>query len=157
MARTVADTALMLSVIAGADPRSPISYAVNPRAFLDAVRRPSVRGLRVAWAATSASRRSTTRSARSRAPPPGVSPLGARVEEVHPDFSGLREIVLTSRGISMVARHEEKLAKWRGVMQENLVKNIDHGLALTPVEIGRAERLRTELWHRVRAFRSATT
>src|SRR6266850_7226188 len=40
MARTVTDTALMLSAIAGADPRSPISYAVNPRAFLDAVRRP---------------------------------------------------------------------------------------------------------------------
>jgi amidase len=49
MARTVADTALMLSVIAGADARAPISYAVSPRAFLDAVRRPSVRGLRVAW------------------------------------------------------------------------------------------------------------
>ena len=78
--------------------------------------------------------------------------LGARVEEAHPDFSGLRDIVLTSRGASMVARHEDRLAKWRDAMQENLVKNIEHGLALTPSQIGRAERLRTELWERVRVF-----
>jgi amidase len=52
----------------------------------------------------------------------------------------------------MVARHEDRLAKWRDAMQENLVKNIDQGLALTPSQIGRAERLRTELWERVRVF-----
>jgi amidase len=78
--------------------------------------------------------------------------LGAKVEEAHPDFTGLREIVVTSRGASMVARHEPRLEKWRGAMQENLVKNIDLGLALTPSQIGRAERLRTELWERVRVF-----
>ena len=33
MARTVADAALMLSVMAGPDDRSPISYAVNTRAM----------------------------------------------------------------------------------------------------------------------------
>src|SRR5207248_8721478 len=53
---------------------------------------------------------------------------------------------------SMVARHEDRLAKWRDAMQENLVKNIEHGLALTRSQIGRAERLRTELWERVRVF-----
>jgi amidase len=52
----------------------------------------------------------------------------------------------------MVARHDEKLPKWREQMQANLVKNIEHGLRLTPSQIGRAERLRTELWHRVRTF-----
>jgi amidase len=153
MARTVADTALMLSVIAGADARAPLSYAVKPRAFLDAVRRPSVRGLRIAWGgdlgvtAVDDEVRALTRAAAD-----VFRRLGARLEEAHPDFSGLREIVLTSRGASMVARHEDRLAKWRDAMQENLVKNIDHGLALTPSEIGRAERLRTDLWERVRTF-----
>jgi amidase len=52
----------------------------------------------------------------------------------------------------MVARHDEKLPKWREQMQDNLVKNIEEGLRLTPSEIGRAERLRTALWHRVREF-----
>ena len=153
MARTVADTALMLSVIAGADARAPISYAVNPRAFVDAVRRPSVRGLRVAWAGdlgvtpVDDEVRAVTRAAAD-----AFRRLGARVDETHPDFTGLREIVLTSRGISMVARHADRLPKWRDAMQENLVRNIDHGLTLTPEQIGRAERLRTELWERVRVF-----
>jgi amidase len=153
MARTVGDVALTLSTMAGPDARAPISYPVDTRALLAAVRRPSVKGLRVAWGGDL-----------------GVTPvddevraicrraadvfrrLGARVEDAHPDYAGLAEIVLTSRGAAMVARHEEKLPKWRDQMQENLVKNIEQGLRLTPSDIGRAERLRTELWHRVRTF-----
>jgi amidase len=153
MARTVADTALMLSVMAGADARAPISYAVDTRVFIDALRRPRVRGLRVAWGGdlgvtpVDDEVRAITRAAAD-----AFRRLGARVEEAHPDFGGLRDIVLASRGVSMVARHEDRLAKWRDAMQENLVKNIEQGLALTPSQIGRAERLRTELWERVRIF-----
>ncbi len=153
MARTVGDLALMLSVIAGPDPRSPISYPVDPRTFTAAVRRPVLRGVRIAWS-----------------PDLGVTPvdheiqrvaesatlvlrrLGARVDEAHPDFSGLLDIVLASRGFSMVARHEDKLPKWREVMQDNLVKNIEYGLTLRASDIARAERARTELWERVRKF-----
>src|SRR5213594_2460419 len=49
MARTIGDTALMLSAIAGEDARVPISYPVDPRALLAAVKRPSLKGLRIAW------------------------------------------------------------------------------------------------------------
>src|SRR5262252_10144207 len=49
MARTVADVALMLSVVAGADDRAPLSYAVDTREFTRAVRGPSVKGWLVAW------------------------------------------------------------------------------------------------------------
>jgi amidase len=153
MARTVADTALMLSVIAGADARAPISYPVNPRAFTDAVRRPSVKGLRVAWGGDlGVTAMDDEVRAVARAAADAFRRLGARVDEAHPDFGGLADIVLTSRGASMVARHEDRLPKWRDQMQENLVKNIEFGLALTSSQIGRAERLRTELWERVRAF-----
>jgi len=153
MARTVADTALMLSVMAGADPRAPLSYAVSPRAFTDAVRRPSVKGLRVAWGGSlGIIPLDTEVEALTRGAAEVFRRLGARIEEAHPDFAGLRDIVGGSRGVSMVARHEDKLPKWRDQMQDNLVRNIEQGLALTPSEIGRAERLRTELWHRVRTF-----
>ena len=153
MARTVPDTALMLAALAGPDPRAPLSYAVDTRALTRAVRAPRIKGLRVAWGGNL-----------------GITPvddevlkvchratavftkLGAQVDEAHPDFGGLHEIVNVSRGASMVARHAEKLEKWRAVMQENLVKNIEYGLTLTPTDIGRAERMRTELWHRVREF-----
>ena len=43
MARSVADAALMLSVMAGPDDRAPLSYEVDPRQFLAAVRAPSVK------------------------------------------------------------------------------------------------------------------
>jgi amidase len=153
MARTVGDVALMLSTIAGPDPRAPLSYPVATRALLDAVRRPSVKGLRVAWGGNlGVTPVDAEVEAMCRAGADVFRGLGARLDDAHPDFAGLEEIVQTSRGASMVARHADKLPKWREQMQENLVKNIEQGLRLTPVEIGRAERLRTELWHRVHAF-----
>ncbi len=153
MARTVADVALMLGAIAGPDARAPISYPVDVGSFGAAVRRPSVRGLRIAWS-----------------PDLGVTPvdaeiervvsdatrvfggLGARVQRAQPDFDGLLETVMVSRGARMAAVHAEKLPKWRDVMQPNLVANIEQGLALTAAEIGHAERMRTALWQRARQF-----
>ena len=46
MARSIADTALMLSVMAGPDDRSPISYDVDTRELLSAAKAPSVKGWR---------------------------------------------------------------------------------------------------------------
>jgi len=157
MARTVADIALMLSVVAGPDDRAPLSYAVDTREFLKAVRAPSVRGWRVAWtpdlnglipvdAEVAKVVEGATRIFRS---------LGAKVEAACPDFSEVNDIVLATRGLSMVALHADKLAQWKGEMQKGLVWNIEQGLRLTPQEIGRGEKLRTVLWHRVRRFMGA--
>jgi amidase len=153
MARTVGDLALMLSAIAGPDPRAPISYPVDGRTFTTAVRRPSLRGARIAWSADLGVTPVDHEIARvASSATATLRRLGARVDEAHPDFSGLLEIVLASRGFGMVARHQDKLPKWRDVMQENLVKNIEHGLGLGASEVARAECLRTDLWHRVRRF-----
>jgi amidase len=154
MARTVADTALMLAVIAGPDDRAPLSYDVDTRQFLAAVRNPSVKGWRIAWTpdlnglipvdaevAEVAAR--ALRVFRS---------LGARVEAACPDFGEVNEIVLGTRGLAMVANHAQHLPRWRDQMQKGLVWNIEQGLALTPAAIARAETLRTQLWQRVRAF-----
>ncbi len=154
MARTVADTALMLSVIAGPDDRSPISYDADTAAFPRAVKSPSIKGWHVAWTpdlsglipvdgevAQVAER--ATRVFRS---------LGAKVESACCDFSEINDIVLGTRGLAMVANHADKLAKWKDQMQKGLVWNIEQGLRLTPEEIARAEVLRTTLWHRVRTF-----
>ena len=43
MARTVKDTALMLSVMAGRDDLSPISLSVDPKVFLEAVENPKIK------------------------------------------------------------------------------------------------------------------
>lgn len=154
MARTVPDAALMLSVVAGPDDRAPLSYAVDTREFLRAVRTPSVRGWRAAWtpdlnglipvdAEVARAAEEAVRIFRS---------LGARVEAACPEFREVNEIVLATRGLSMVALHADRLAQWKDEMQKGLVWNIEQGLRLTPQEIGRGERLRTVLWHRVRTF-----
>jgi amidase len=154
MARTVSDVALMLSAMAGPDDRAPLSYEVDTRRFTAAVKRPSIKGWKVAWTPdlsgimpvdheVAAVAEQATRVFRS---------LGAKVEHACPDFSEANEIVLATRGLGMVARHAEKLADWEPVMQKGLVWNIKQGLSLTPEQIGHGEKLRTRLWHRVREF-----
>ncbi|MBI2527745.1 MAG: amidase [Candidatus Rokubacteria bacterium] len=154
MARTVADTALMLSVIAGPDDRAPLSYDVEARRFLRAVKAPSIRGWRVAWtpdldglvpvdAEVAAVAAGATRPFRA---------LGARVQAACPDFGEVNDIVLGTRGLTMVAMHADKLPEWRDEMQKGLVWNIEQGLKLAPRDIARAEKARTALWYRVRAF-----
>ncbi len=156
MARTVADVALMLSVMAGPDDRAPLSYEVDTAAFMRAVRAPSVRGWRVAWTPdlggllpvdpeiAAAVERAATIFRR----------LGARVTADAPAI-GLDEvdaIMLGTRGPFMVGLHADTLERWRPVMTPHLVWNIEQGLALTPRQIAQAERRRTALWHRVRTF-----
>ena len=154
MARTVADTALMLSVVAGPDDRAPLSYDVDVRQFTRAVKAPSVKGWRVAWTPdlnglipvddeVARVAEGATRIFRS---------LGAKVQPACPDFSELNDIVLGTRGLTMVAAHADKLPEWREQMQKGLVWNIEQGLTLTPRDIARAEKARTTLWHRVRVF-----
>ncbi len=154
MARTVADTALMLAVVAGPDDKAPLSYDVNTRDYLKALKAPSVKGWRVAW----------TPDLNGLVPVDGevakvaegaltvFRSLGSKIEAACPDFTEVNDIVLATRGLSMVAHHAEKLPQWKDQMQRGLVWNIEQGLRLTPQDIGRGEKLRTKLWHRVRAF-----
>jgi amidase len=154
MARTVTDTALMLSVLAGPDDRAPLSYSVDTRELTRAVKAPSVKGWRIAWTPDLAGlipvddevahiAEGATRVFRS---------LGARLEAACPDFSEVNDIVLGTRGVSMVATLAQHLPRWKNEMQKGLVWNIEQGLALTPQDIGRAETLRAVLWQRMRAF-----
>jgi hypothetical protein len=53
------------------------------------------------------------------------------------------EIVRLTRGFLMVARHADKLAQWRAVLQPGLVENTEQGLALSPREIAEGELLRS--------------
>ena len=153
MARTVGDTALMLSVMAGQDDRSPISFPVDAGQFLAAVKRPKIQGLRVAWSpdlkispcehevekvAAAAARR--------------FEVLGCTVEQGEPDFGGVQQIIHVTRALRMVTLHAEKLEKWRDQMNPNLVWNIEQGFPLTVKQIGEADKERTALYHRVRQF-----
>ena len=148
MARTVADTALMLSVMAGPDPRSALSYPVDQRRFLAAAQRPSVKGLRVAWTpdlggvtqvdeGVAAVFEEAVAAFRS---------FGLRPVQACPDMRDVPEIVRLSRGFLMVARHADKLPRWRDRLQPGLVENTEAGLALSARDVAQGELLRGKLW-----------
>ena len=155
MARTIGDTALLLSVMAGpADARAPMNYAADPKPFLAAVRQPSVKGSRIAWTpdlgglVTVDPEIATACEESARI----LRTLGARVERASPDMRDVPEIVALTRGFLMVARHADKLDRWRDQLQAGLVENTLQGLAMTSRDVARGELLRTQLWHRVHAF-----
>ncbi len=139
MARSIADVALMLSVMAGPDDRAPISYPVDTDEFRAAVRAPSVKGWRIAWTPdlgklarvddqVLAAFESSVRAFRS---------AGARMEAACPDMTEVPEIVRLSRGLLMVARHADKLPEHRAVLQPGLVENTEQGLAMSARDVAR--------------------
>jgi amidase len=154
MARTVADTALMLSVMAGPDDRAPLSYEVDAGEFVRTVKGASVRGWRIAWTPDLGGLVLVSQEVRAimEHAVAVFRSLGARVEPACPDVSDVPEIVRLTRGFLMVARHADKLAEHRAVLQPGLVENTEQGQALTPREIAEGELLRTRQWQRVREF-----
>jgi len=78
--------------------------------------------------------------------------LGCTVEEDEPDFDNVQEVIRVTRALRMVALHADKLEKWRGKMNPNLVWNIEQGFPLTARQVGEAERERTAIYRRVRKF-----
>jgi len=78
--------------------------------------------------------------------------LGAPVKAACPAFSEVPDIIRGTRAVTMVARHADKLPKWRDQAQKDLVSDVEYGLALTTRDIARSELLRSALWQRVRTF-----
>jgi amidase len=154
MARTIADAALMLSVMAGPDDRAPLSYDVDTRQFAKAVKTPSVKGWRIAWTVDLGGLVLVDREVRA-AFERAIEVFrraGARMEDACPDMTDIPEIVRLSRGLLMVARHADKLPEHRAVLQEGLVENTLQGLALSSRDVARGEVLRSAQWQRVREF-----
>ena len=155
MARTIGDTALMLSVMAGpADSRSPMNYAADTKPFLAAVKQPSVKGSRMAWSPDLGGLVTVDPEIASacEASAGVFRKLGARVERASADMHDVPDIVALTRGFLMVARHADKVERWRDQLQAGLVENTSQGLGMTSRDVARGELLRTQLWNRVRAF-----
>jgi amidase len=155
MARTIGDTALMLSVMAGpADARSPMNYSADTKPFLAAVRQPSVKGSRIAWSPDLGGLVTVDPEIASacEASAGVFRKLGARVERASADMHDVPDIVALTRGFLMVARHADKVERWRDQLQAGLVENTSQGLGMTSRDVARGELLRTQLWNRVRAF-----
>lgn len=153
MARTVGDVALLLSVLAGPDARSPISLE-EPGSVFSAPLERDMDGLRVAWSpdlggAVTVDPAVTAQLERQ---VKVFEDLGCVVEEASPDFRDADEIFRTLRAWQFEITLGPVLDRAREQLKPSLVWNIEEGRRLSGPDVGRAEALRTALYHRMREF-----
>jgi amidase len=153
MARTVEDTALLLSVMAGPDRRVPISLPEAGSTLappLDA----ELGAPRVAWAPTAGGTMpfEPEVSATVDAARPLFEAVGCRTKDAFPDLTGARDVFLTFRAHIFAQAVADVVPRERERIKPSLRWNVEAGLALTGAEIGRAERLRGEIHARVVEF-----
>jgi amidase len=152
MARTVEDTALMLSVISGPDPRSPIAITEPGSLFARPLER-DFKGVRVAWSRDLGGLPVDPRvTAVIEGQRHAFESLGCLVEDCEPDLTGADEIFKVWRAWRFELAFGELLQTHRDKLKDTVIWNIQEGMRLTGPQIGAAERRRTELYHRVRKF-----
>jgi amidase len=145
IARNPRDVALLLSALAGPDPRDPLSITEPFAGDFDG----DVRGLRIAWSrnlgglpvdpevtAVLEKRRAT------------LEALGCIVEDAEPEFEGADECFEVLRGVTFAGAFQELIHK----VKPTLAENIRFGLSLSPERIARALELRGEMFTRMREF-----
>ena len=152
MARTVKDLALMLSVIAGPHPCSPISIAEPASLFTRPLDR-NFKDVRIAWSKDLGELPVDPRVTRALEDQRHVfEDLGCIMEEDQPDFADADEIFKVWRAWNFELAFAELLKSKRALIKDSVIWNIEQGQKLTGPQIGRAEVKRTELYHRVREF-----
>jgi amidase len=153
MGRTVADVALQLSVLAGPDPRVPISLGDDPAGFA-APLPTELTGLRVAWAPDLGGRVPVDPAitATLEASLGVFADLGATVEEDCPDLRGADEAFGVLRAWLFEASYGDLVRRNPEKVKETIRWNAARGAELTGADVGRAEVAHTKLYERVVAF-----
>ncbi|MCP3740843.1 amidase [Rossellomorea sp. BNER] len=153
VARNVADTAFMMSVIAGPDDRSPISIEESGTRFLESLER-DLTGLRVAWSPDLGGAVPVDPVVRSvfEQQIKVFEDLGCNVEEVCPDFADAEEIFRVLRAWQFEMSYGKLVDRYREQIKSSFVWNLEEGRRLSGPDIGRAERLHGALYERMRVF-----
>ncbi|WP_046472456.1 amidase [Allosalinactinospora lopnorensis] len=153
LARDVRDTALLLSVLAGPDPRSPLALD-EPGAAVAGPLGTDLRGLRLAWSADLGGEFDCERAVLDTLTPQldVLTGLGCDVEEAAPDLSGADEAFRTLRAWRFEAQLGPLLDTHRGQLKASVAWNIREGRELAGADVARAEHLRTRVFHRMREF-----
>ena len=153
MGRTVADVALQLSVVAGADPRVPISLSDDPAGFAAGMS-DRLDGVRVAWAPDLGGRVTVDPAITSvLASSAGVfESLGATVEEACPDLSDADDVFGTLRAWIFDTTYTDLARRHPDKVKESIRWNAEMGAKLTGADLARAEIAHTKLYERMVAF-----
>ncbi len=152
MGRTVQDTALMLSAISGPDARSPIAITEPASLFSRPLER-DLKGVRIAWSRDLGGLPVDPRvTAVIEAQRPVFESLGCLVDDAEPDFTDADEVFKVWRAWRFELAFGELLQTHRDQLKDTVVWNIEEGVKLSGSQLGKAERKRTEVYHRVRKF-----
>ena len=152
MARTVEDVALLLTALAGPDPRSPLSIEQPAEAFAAPLER-DFRGTRIAWSPDLGGLPVDPRVTNVLESQRHVfEELGGQLDEASPDFAGADEAFHILRAWSFALGHEAHLRDHRDQLKDTVIWNAEAGMNLTALQVGRAMERRSELYQRMRAF-----
>jgi amidase len=152
MARSVADVAYLLAIMAGADARDPGSMASQPDGFA-ADLGSSCKDIRIAWCPDlgglplEPAIRQTLESQR------GVfEDLGCVVEEADPQLHGAEELFLTLRAFRSWVYLGPLLESHHDVMKPEAVREIEDGARLSGAQVAQAMVHHGQLMERMRRF-----
>ena len=152
MARNVTDVALMLSAIAGPDPRAPISLPPPGSVFRPPLDR-DVEGSAIAWSRDLGGLPVDPRvTAVIDAERGTFERLGCVVEDAEPDMSGVAEVFRVWRAWYFEACYGTLLDEHRELLKDTVIWNIEEGRRLTGPRLGEATRAWSALLDRVRRF-----
>ncbi|MEF2072928.1 amidase [Consotaella aegiceratis] len=144
MARTVADTALMLSVLARPDALDPYTAVIdghtlwNPADFARLPRR-DLSSLRIAVTEDfgfALTEKIVRRAFVARAK--RLQPYCGAMEETAPDCSGADRIFAVLRAVSMLGAHHANTLKYPGRYGPNIMANVAEGLSYSALDVAEA-------------------
>jgi amidase len=152
MARNAQDAALLLSVIAGPDPRVPNSISEPGSQYNRSLER-DMRGVRVAWSPTLGGLPVDPRTLevleRSRS---AFETVGCIVEEANPDLTGAEDVFQTMRAWSFAFGKDNEYTHHRDQLKDTIIWNIEAGLRLSGTDIARATRTQAQLFKQMQQF-----
>ena len=156
MARNVGDLALLLSVLAGPDPRVPQALG-DPGAIFAPPVAGSLAGVRVALSVDLGGAFEVDHDVAAvvEASKAVFAAGGASVTSAHPDLTEADDTFRTLRAWHLHAKFASLLAANPDSFKQSLADNIRLGESLTGVDVARAYTQRTSLSERMREFFSA--
>jgi amidase len=152
LARTVADIALLMSVMAGPDSRDPSLVRFDAKVFGAPLER-DFRGVRVAWCPDLGG---LPLDARVRdvldAQRKTFQDLGCIVEDAVPDLTDADSIFLTIRAFRSAATYGPLLDQYRGLLKPEAIAEVELGRSLTTAAVADAMVRQGRLLDRMRRF-----
>jgi amidase len=152
MARSVADVALLLSVLAGPDARGPLTNMEDGARFRSPLGR-NFNGVRVAWwkglggipfepeirAVVDATRRA-------------FEDLGCAIDDAEPDFTGVAEAFAVLRYASSYAQNSALVRQRPEWVKDTIRFEVAEAERLTAADVGRAMARQTQMYDQSRQF-----